>query len=305
MMECHNQSVQADSLGALAVPYQYRFCPRCRREWAAKHQSCPECVHWLGDKPLLRVEWQLAPVNVCSSARATYELIGASVLILRLVCEHPPDDKQIAQIAEIIRDITNVANGATYEVARCGWIVWTRGGLPHAFRLGGEIERRLTSSLSRLESILLHSVKIRWAVWIDQYIVPFDVQNRPAIGDLALGAIFNFEPDNLVLSSEAVYRSNRRWAHFVAAPRRLLDGEQLWGYRMIGHKRPSALDHAEATSVSRFIGRGRQLAKLENSWKRSGPRVKLAITAAAGVGKTRLIKEWLRRHPDIRAVAAS
>jgi hypothetical protein len=197
-MEYHNQSLHADSLGAQSISYQYRFCPRCRREWPAKHQSCPECVHWLGDKPLERLEWQLAPVNGSKLARATYELIGASVLILRVVSEHPPSAEQIAQIAEIIREITAVANGATYEVARRGWIVWTSEGLRHAFRLGHEVERRLTGSLPQLESTFLHSARIRWGIWIDQYIVPFDVQNKPAIAERALSTIFDFEPDNFV-----------------------------------------------------------------------------------------------------------
>jgi hypothetical protein len=46
--------------------------------------------------------------------------------------------------------------------------------------------------------------------------------NPDRIPDVIARAIFNFEPDNLPASSDAVYRINRRWEHFVWVPRRLL-----------------------------------------------------------------------------------
>lgn len=304
-MEWQGQSAEAHGLCVRAVSYQYRFCPRCRREWPAKHQSCPECVHWLGDQPLERTEWQVAPAKATCSVSRSYELIGASALILRVVSGHPPADKQMTQMAEVIREIVTISNGPACEVAVHGWLVWSVEGLRQAFRVGCEIAQRLAASLPQLERLLLHCATIRWGVWIDQYIVPFDPQNRPAIGEPAAGAIFNFEPDNVVLSSEAVYQTNRRWEHFVGAPRRLLYDRESWGYQITGHKRPSALDHAEARDLSPFIGRERQLSKIDDCWKRARQTIKLAITAAPGSGKTRLIKEWLRRHPDIRALAAN
>ena len=126
----------------------------------------------------------------------------------------------------------------------------------------------MVASMPRLESILFHTAKIRWGIWIDQYIIPFDGQNSPAVSEVTARAIFNFEPDNVVLSSEAVYQINRRWEHFVCVPRRLLDGKEPYGYRMTGHKRPSALDHAEAGHSTPFVGRERQLSIIEDCWRR-------------------------------------
>ena len=164
----------------------------------------------------------------------------------------------------------------------------------------------MVALMPRLESILFHTAKIRWGIWIDQYVIPFDDgKNSPAVREVTARAIFNFEPDNVVLSSEAVYQINRRWEHFVCVPRRLLDGKEPYGYRMTGHKRPSALDHADAGHSTPFVGRERQLSIIEDCWRRVGRTTKLAITAAAGSGKTRLIKEWLKRHSEIRAAAAN
>jgi hypothetical protein len=292
-------------LSARAVPYKYRYCPRCHREWPVSHKSCPECVHWLGDEPLERTEWRLVPATTGSSMPQTYELVGASALILRIVGGRPPAEERMAVIADVISEILTATNHPTCEVAGHGWLVWTMEGLRQAFRQGCEIEQWLVASLPRLEDILLHTANVRWGIWIDQYLVPFAGQDSPAIREVTARAIFNFEPDNVLLSSEAVYQINRQWEHFVCVPRRLLDAQEPYGYRITGHKRPSALDHAEATHSSPFIGRGRHLLIVDDCWKRTGRTTKLAIAAAAGSGKTRLIKEWLRTRPEIRAVAAN
>jgi hypothetical protein len=248
---------------------------------------------------LERTEWQLSPAKSSFSAPQRYELVGASALILRIV-GHPPAEERTSMIAGVISEILAATNNPTCEVAGHGWLVWMEG-LRRAFRQGCEIEQWLIESLPRLEHILLHTASIRWGIWIDQYLVPFDGQGSPAIREVTARAIFNFEPDNLVLSSEAIYQTNRRWEHFVSVPRRLLDGKEPFGYRLTGHKRPSALDHAEARHSTPFVGRERQLSIIEDCWRGVGRTTKLAITAAAGSGKTRLIKEWLKRHSEIRA----
>jgi AAA ATPase domain len=230
---------------------------------------------------------------------------GTSALSLRIVCGHPPADRQIAQLAEVVEEIVTTADSAACGVAGCGWLIWNSEGLRRVFRVGCEIERRLAASLPRLENVFLHTASFRWGIWIDQYIVPFDKQNNPIISDITAAAIFHFEPDKMALSSGAVYQTNRRWEHFVCAPRRLLNGQEQFGYRMTGHKRPSALDHAEAKELGAFVGRDRELSAIEDCWKPAGQTRKLAITAPAGSGKTRLIKEWLRRHPEVRALAGS
>lgn len=86
----------------------------------------------------------------------------------------------------------------------------------------------------------------------------------------------------------------------MSVPRRLLNGQEGNGYRMTSYKRPSALDHAEAMELGVFVGRDRELSAIEDCWKTTGQTRKLAITAAAGSGKTRLIKEWLRKRPRSR-----
>jgi hypothetical protein len=300
------RSLEARGLDVRAVPYKYRYCPRCRREWPAKHKSCPECVHWLGEQPLQRTEWQLAPANISPLGPKRYELVGASALMLRLVCGQPPTEEHVAEMTGVIREILAVANhGATCEVAGHGWLVWTMEGLREAFCLGCEVERRLVASLPRLESVLLHGASIRWGVWTDQYVLPFSRPAYPVVEDVTAHAIFNFEPDNILFSSEAIYRINRRWEHFVCAPHRLLGDQEDYGYRMIGRKRPSALDHAEVKHVSPFVGREHQLSIVDDCWRQADRSRKLAIVAEAGSGKTRLIEEWRARHPEIRVITAN
>jgi hypothetical protein len=117
--------------------------------------------------------------------------------------------------------------------------------------------------------------------------------------------LFDFEPDDRLLSSEEIYQANRRFENFVCIPRRRLNGEEPYGYRFCGHKHPSAQDHARSTDTALFVGRGQDLAFLDSCLERSRSKsLRAALIAEAGSGKTRLIREWLRRHPDLCFLAA-
>lgn len=291
-------------LRARAVSYKYRYCPRCRCEWPAADTSCRQCVHWLGDAPLQRTEWQLVPASSGPLAPEEHELVAAGAVVLRLICEEPPTEGELSTLSETINQIIAVQNCSVCEVEGHGWLVWTTKGLRQAFCHACEVERRLIASEARQQGVLLHRANMRWGIWVDQYVLPFSAQGGPVVDDMTAAAIFDFEPDNMALAAESVYQINRRWEHFVCVPRRLLDGQEPSGFRMMGHKRPSAMDHAEARELTPFVGRESQIAKIEDCWKRRGS-TRLAVIAPAGSGKTRLIKEWLRRHADIRAITAN
>jgi hypothetical protein len=74
---------------------------------------------------------------------------------------------------------------------------------------------------------------------------------------------------------------------------------------MIAHKHPSALDHAAVANAGAFVGRDRELKVLDDCFTRVGQTRTVAIVADAGSGKTRLVGEWLARHPDLRALRAN
>lgn len=305
MTQYIQQAINTHGLCARTLIYKYRCCPRCRCEWPADYKSCQECVCWLGDAPLERIEWQLAPTARAVSAPASYELIGASAVVLRIVSDYFSAD-QLLKVSGLVKEIFTPPNHCSLcGVREHGWLVWTADGLHSTFRQGLEIEQRLMTSLPRLAAAF-HGVKIRWGIWIDQYILPFDRDGMPVIGDITAQAIFSFEPDNVALSSESVYQINRHWEHFVCVPRRLLDGKSDYGFRLLGHKRPSALDHAQVVDQSPFVGRKRELSMFDAYCQESkAATFRLALVAEAGSGKTRLIKEWLRRHPELRTLSGS
>jgi hypothetical protein len=206
---------------ACMVPYKFRYCPRCRREWPAKHQSCPECVHWLGERPLERTEWQLVPTNArCPAAESKrYELVGASALVLRLVHARPPAGKDLVESITVIEGILAATFGtATCGVAEHGWLAWTQEGLRKAFRRACDLERQVVASLPGLERIFGRDANIRWGIWTDQYVLSFDRRGHPMIRSLTARAIFKFEPDNMLIAAESIYRSNCHREYFVGAP---------------------------------------------------------------------------------------
>ncbi len=294
------------SLLAKAVPYRYRYCPRCCHEWPAIQTSCPQCVHWLGDRPLQRTEWQLSPRRARCSTPEHYELIVASALMIRVVAAQSPNENQLAQTTNAITDFLALEQGrAVCEVPGHGWLVWTTEGARHALRQGLEIERGLIQALPRLERAFSYAAKVRWGIWIDQYALPCDQSGHPVIPEVTAEAIFNFEPDDMFSSSEEIYRATRRWEQFICVPRRLMDGKNEFGFCMMGHKRPSAFDQAQTQQASPFVGREPELSIIDACRKASGRMKKLTIVAKAGSGKTRLLKEWLKQHPELRIVTAT
>ena len=300
------QSVEASGLRAKALSYKYRFCPNCRREWPAKHSSCPNCVRWLGDRPLERTEWQVTPIRGETTTTARYELIGASALIVRVISDRPPRDV-IEMLAQPLSESLKLEHG--YAACLCadhGWFLCTKRGLRRAFLLTLDIQSQLVVVLRQTEEKLHGSMRFRWGIWLDQYVVPIDTKQTAQLSDTAANAIFNFEPDNLFQSSEAVYRANRSWEHFVCGPRRLSADREDFGYRLLDHKRPSALDHAQTGDATPFLGREEELDILSRSYRDSRHRpLRVALVAEAGSGKTRLVREWHRTHPAARLLTAN
>lgn len=293
-----------NTLRAGAVDYQYRYCDGCRSEWPAGHTHCPKCARWLGDRPQQRIEWQIIPDECIHSAPVSYEFVCAATLCLRVVGSRPTEH-QLREIRGLLaQGLAAQRRSEVLGVAGRGWLVWTNDGARRAFLVGIALRERLTSSLPVMERILSAGARLRWGVWVDSYVMPTDANRKPIVGETAAAALFDFEPDGQLLTSESIFRSNRHWEQFVCVPVRRRGVS--YGYLSLGRKRPSALDHAKAVERSPFIGRARSLKRLELLWRASqGSVQKVAIVAPAGFGKTRLVSEWLCRHSEVAALRAN
>ncbi len=303
-------------LDVRAVAYTFRYCETCRREWPARHQSCPLCVRWLGDRPQERTEWQIVPERVHANASTEIPpgpdarvLVGASALVLRVLSVRPPD-AALFRATPVLRTVlcapasSSEVTGALCPIAGQGWLFATTPGLRRAFLDALALEQRLRMALPQLAAIL--GGRIRFGIWLDQYLLPRDAAGEPTVFLTASHALFDFEPDDLLLSSEEAYQTNRHFENFVCIPRRLLNGEETHGYRFLSHKRPSAQDHVLSADATPFVGRGQDLAFLDSCLETSRiTPLRVALIAEAGSGKTRLIREWRRRHPDLRVLGAS
>jgi hypothetical protein len=78
----------------------------------------------------------------------------------------------------------------------------------------------MVCALPELKDIV-RGADIRWGLWTDQYIVPFDRAGRPVLCRDLAGGMFRSEPDGVSFVSEAIYRVNRQWEHFVCSAHRL------------------------------------------------------------------------------------
>jgi len=303
-------------LDVRAVTYTFRYCQTCRREWPARHQSCPLCLRWLGDQPQVRTEWQIVPergqATAVSRAPPRPEdrtVVTASVLMLRTLSAYPPEAALECATVDLQTVLHVPADGGesagmVCPIAGQGWLHAAGRGLRPAFLHALALEQRLHAILPRLAAAF--GGRVRFGIWLDQYLLALDEAGQPALSSAASHALFDFEPDDLMLLSEEVYQANRRFENFVCIPRRLLNGEEAHGYRFLGHKRPSAQDHVRTADAARFVGRALDLAFLDSCLEtsRTAP-LRVALIAEAGSGKTRLVREWRRRHPDLRVLAAS
>lgn len=304
--KCGESAIAASGLCAWPIVYRYRYCPNCRREWPARHTSCPACVRWLGDQPLQRTEWQLAPARREISSQTGYELTAASALVLRLVADSPTALHIQAIALELTDALQSRAGIPVCPVPERGWLAWNKQGLRPAFLQARQIEERLVNTLRELEKSLRIFMSFRWGLWLDQFVLPFDEKGTPLLSPTTANVIFNFEPDDVFLCSEQVYNENRHWERFVCVPRRLLGGEELYGYRLLEHKRPSALDHADAIKDGPFLGRENELALLTAWLQQSRVEYRCAaLIAEAGSGKTRLVRAWRQQHPGVTMLVAN
>lgn len=298
----------AEALSARSVIYRYRYCARCRREWSAERGQCPECLLWLGETPLERVEWQLAPSCSQAGTPMGYENIGTTALCLRLAgpC---PTARQLDDAAPLLAALFRPASrgGGVLGIDGEGWLLWSSAGIRQVFLEAVGLRDRLAESLPALQRPVVLTTRVRWGIWVDDCVVPVaNASARPCIDGTLAKRLFDFEPDNLLLVTEAVFRANRRWEHFVGIPARRRGGIGRTGFRPLGRKQPSALDHARTPHRATFVGRAEELGQLDAMWRLSkNASCRAAIIAPAGAGKTRLVNAWLDRHADARWLHAN
>lgn len=142
---------------------------------------------------------------------------------------------------------------------------------------------------------------------MDECIVPVrGTPSRPCVNTTLARQLFDFEPDDVLLVTENVFRAHRHFEYFVSVPARRQSGGTRDAYRPLGRKRPSAFDHATVSEGTSFVGRMQELQRLDvvlcqnESASRS-----IVITSPAGAAKTRLLNAWLRCRPRVRSLRAS
>lgn len=293
-----------EGLAVQPVLVRFRYCDRCRREWPPETANCPTCRRWLGEAPEERTEWRLAPSRGSRSEATGYERYHGAALHLRLLGEQPTET-YLQQVARILHVILNIPGAQSVSMNHKGWLIWTTTRERDGFIAGTSLRQAVLSRVEDFEGPR-RGERLRWGIWVDSYVLPCDRNGNPIVSETTGRSIFDFEPENMILASESMYRANRAWERFVAVPYRRPSNGRAYAYRSLGRKRPSALDYANVAWGSPFVGRSRELLYIDHIWKMSKVATQiLAISASAGSGKTRVIAEWLRRHPTIPALRAN
>ena len=154
---------------------------------------------WLGETPLARVEWQLAPSCSQAGTPTGYENIGTTALCLRLVgpC---PTERQLDDAAPLLAALFRPASrgGGALGMDGEGWLLWSFAGPREMFLQAVGLRDRLAENLPALQRAVVLTTRVRWGIWVDDCVVPTaDAPARLCIDGTLAKRLFDFEPDNL------------------------------------------------------------------------------------------------------------
>lgn len=290
---------------ARPILIRYRYCDRCRLEWPPDTSHCPNCCLWLGETPRERTDWQIVPaVAPPVSVIGRYGNVRTIAVAIRVNGGKPSADS-LRRIGGALRILFAPFGTGMLGVECEGWLVWTDQPARPAFLMARAFVDRMKAALSDLQGMLSAGTRLHWGAWVDDCILRLGgTPVRPQISDTSARALFDFEPGDMLLTTEPIFRANLRWENFVCIPARRREGGTRDGYRWLDRKRPSAIDHARVPDASAFVGRETELSVLEQGYQRGGGAVQ-AIVAQAGTGKTRLVSAWIAQHPGRTVLRAN
>ena len=293
------------TLTALPVLIRYRYCDRCRREWPADTSHCPNCCLWLDDAPRERTDWQVVPtVDRPAGVARRYENVRTVAVAIRLTGGKPTADV-LERIGSALPALFVPFGAGILGVTSEGWLAWTDQPARPAFLMARAFADRVNAALPDLQKMLPPGCRMHWGAWVDDCILRLArTPLGPQISEAAGRALFDFQPGDMLLTTEPIFGINLRWENFVCIPARRHDGGVRDGYRWLDRKRPSAIDHARVADAAAFLGRETELNGVEQAYRRPGGAVQ-AIIAEAGTGKTRLVNAWIAQHPGTHVLRAN
>lgn len=300
---------QGPSVRWIPAIRQSRYCWRCRREWSADTQSCPECLLWLGDA-LREQRFFWLGVDAPPLDRSDPEAHQPAwrtglVLSVTIAVSREP----VAREAHCALD-TYLAGLSDAIAGYGGLLVRTPEpdvGLTAIFtdRLGGDglLHRALAAALwvrdrGRPPDIL---TQLGLAVRIVLNAGPLCLWRRGAAHAVRGGVVARAQtlarevPPGVAVATEAVFRRAAATHDLFAIGLSGISTSDLPLYALVGPKQPMSHCMSE-THRGALIGRARELAALRSALLelRNGRGSQLCLVGEPGLGKTKLLATWLQ-----------
>ena len=237
----------------------------------------------------------------------TYEELGGIAVVLRVDGPNPylAERRRVAAAVDALLRTT----APTWSVIPrpTGWFVCAPRSARDTLATASAVEAAIARFVPELEAALGPRNAVRWGLWGDRFVAPYDPATEIELTETAWARIFDLEPANRAIVSERMFELLRRWFEFgrMLVPRAERRADD--GYVLLARKRPSALDHLSVAPASAYVGRRDDLAFLDRQWAQRGDArsARVAIVGPPGAGKTRLVAEWRRRRPEMRVLGAT
>jgi hypothetical protein len=235
-----------------------------------------------------------------------FEELGGIAVALRVDGPNPYLIERRKVAATVDAMLRAAAPAWTVMIRPTGWFVCAPHGVRETLAIAAAIETGLMELAPTLEADFGPRVSIRWGLWVDRFVAPYDPRSGVELTEIAWARIFDFEPANATMHAERIYEQARRWYEFARHSVRRYERRPDDGYTLVARKRPSALDHLSVAPASPYVGRAHDLAFLDELLHaRADAPSRVAVVGPPGAGKTRLVAEWRRRHPGAHVLSAT
>jgi class 3 adenylate cyclase/tetratricopeptide (TPR) repeat protein len=279
-------------------------CTYCRRQLGDDAASCPECgtpVNGKGPRrappPSVPPERRLLTILFC-------DLVGSTALAARL----EPEDLHEA-LATYQRQATKIIEAASGMVARyAGDGVLAYFGFPganeddaeRAVKAGIDLTARINEGNSLAEQFAVRIGIATGVVIVGDLFLSATADRPPVVGEtpnLAARLQSLAEPGEVVIATET-RRLVGGLFEYKALPPQAIKGfaEPVAAWRVLGESR-LAYRFEALRSKSALVGREAEIKRLLDLWGRAsrGEGQVAVISGEAGIGKSRLARELIRR----------